>query len=86
MNGSKYAELLEEELPPSITKFKRVWNQPYILMEDNARFHKTAIPEEVKARFKWEILEWPPYSPDLNPIENVWAEVKKEVQHYNGTN
>ncbi len=25
------------------------------------------------------MLEWPPYSPDLNPIENIWAWMKNKL-------
>lgn len=28
-------------------------------------------------------MQWPPYSPDMNPIENIWAIMKKQVRQNN---
>lgn len=28
-------------------------------------------------------MEWPPYSPDMNPIENIWSIMKHKVRQSN---
>ena len=50
-----------------------------IFMQDGAKVHQR---KELVAWLKekgYEVMVWPPYSPDLNPIEYVWVELKKLV-------
>lgn len=58
-----------------------------IFMQDNARVHTAVLVQDWLRDFTQEngceILGWPPYSPDLNPIENVWALLKEKIiQHH----
>jgi len=49
-----------------------------IVVIDNAGFHSTKnmkIPENIK------LLRIPPYSPELNPCEQIWAYIKKRFKN-----
>ena len=49
-----------------------------IVMEDNAPIHKKIyIP--VQETLEMMTLEWPPNSPALNPIENIWSYMKDVI-------
>jgi transposase len=51
-----------------------------VLVLDNASIHKGGRLEELAQAADCRILYLPPYSPDFNPIEMVWAFVKNLVR------
>lgn len=49
-----------------------------IVMEDGAPVHK-GVCKQVREDLKWTAYMHPPNSPDLNPIENIWAWMKHQI-------
>ncbi len=49
---------------------------------DNARFHKTKRTQELIEATGAKLLYLPPYSPDYNPIEHDFANIKR-LRKYN---
>ena len=57
-----------------------------IFQHDNAPMHKAQIIQQFLAEKRWEVIEWPAYSPDLKIIENFRAIVKIRLQKHIDTN
>ncbi|XP_012557766.1 uncharacterized protein LOC105845029 [Hydra vulgaris] len=51
-----------------------------ILILDNVRFHKTAVVHNEIVRAGHSLIFLPPYSPFLNPIENMFSEWKQFIR------
>ncbi|MBW0467732.1 hypothetical protein O181_007447 [Austropuccinia psidii MF-1] len=51
------------------------------LMEDGAPIHTAMVSQQWRNEHQIHKLNWPPNSPDLNPIENLWFKMKHIVTH-----
>lgn len=51
-----------------------------VIVMDNAAFHRKSKLFDLAKRAGHSLIFLPPYSPDLNPIENFWAWLKTKLR------
>ena len=52
----------------------------YTVIMDNASFHRKEKLRELAKKAKVNVVFLPAYSPDYNPIENSWANMKRYLR------
>ena len=77
VDGVKYRKILEENLLPSARKLKL--RRKFIFQHDHYLKHTVKPTLEWPKNKNINVLEWPSQRPDINPIKNLWHDLKIAV-------
>ena len=83
INSQTYCQFLEDTFFKQWSRQKSAsFKKTMIFMQDNAPSHASKYSTAwlaCKGLKDERIMTWPPSSPDLDPVENLWALLKREI-------
>lgn len=86
MNKMSYLNILKNHLKSSSLSDKLQLENNYYVQHDNDPKHTAYIVKQWVLYNTLHVLATPPQSPDVNPIEHLWAEIEKKLRHFEITN
>lgn len=85
LTGEKYVQILEDVLVPSA--YARFGLGPIRFVQDRSPIHTSRVVTEwFEDHQEFDLLPWPAKGSDLNPIENLWSEMVREMNTQNVSN
>ena len=77
INASVYKEFICQHALPHLRK---VTVETPIFMQDNIPCHRAKTVLSFLEEEGIAVMKWPPYSLDMNPLENVWKIIGEKAQ------
>jgi transposase len=81
LDAKSFVHILDTHLLPSADLlFTETPRRQWWYLQDNAPTHTARMTRKWLHNHGIICLDFPPYSPDLNPIENLWQHIEKRVE------
>lgn len=81
MNAEYYEKVLRKNIISS-RKWYKMDPTTFMFQYDNARIHTADNINDYLSKAEIDVMEWPSNSPDINPIERIWACTKQRLFFY----
>ena len=83
VNGNKFTNFVENCLVPLLQPFNGMNSKSVVIMDNASIHHVEEVAELIEVKAAARLLFLPPYSPDLNPVEGVFGQVKSLMKENN---
>ncbi len=81
LDGNQYLNILQELLEPMNEQLVIHHAGWWWFMQDGACAHRSLKACKWLKEHELDVFDWPPYSPDLNPIKELWLQLKYALYH-----